>query len=244
MINRIKTFLITATRATVYAVAGVVALAAISTVLVKASSAPLHRSIVKVLNTEGTGGGTGWVTLTSSGKRVIVTNDHVCQVSNTDYIRIDDDSGKSSIKRILKRSFMRDLCVIEGVEAPPLFMADTGPKRHEEVRVMGHPLLFPSAPTSGVYTGDILIPFFQPRDKDGTCPEGTEEAELRSVFGPIEACRKVEELSVTTAPIAPGSSGSPVLNTSGQVIGVMNSAMSENYGMFIPLTYVKEILED
>ncbi len=195
------------------------------------------RSIVKVLNTEGTGGGTGWVT-ESAGRKVIVTNNHVCAVAVGGYARIESADGTPSVKRILRTSFVRDLCVLEGVDAPSLALAKSGPKRFDVINVMGHPGLRPTAPATGVYTGNGIVPIgFE--QENGKCPEGSERVD--SFFGTFCVLRM--ELSYTTVPIMPGNSGSPVTNQDGEVIGVMNSADSTgNQGMMIPLTYVREIL--
>lgn len=198
-----------------------------------------ERSIVKVLNAEGTGGGTGWVAR-SGNKKVIVTNDHVCAVQSDGYVRIESETGPS-IKKVLKRNFSRDLCLVEGIDAPALTIADHGPSRFDRVKVLGHPGLRPTAPASGSYTGPGIVQIgFHPKE-DGKCPEGSNTVE--SMFGTF--CVLSMELGYTTVPIMPGNSGSPITNSSGEVIGVINSADSNgNQGMFVPLNYLKEMLGD
>lgn len=198
------------------------------------------KSIVKVLNSEGTGGGTGWIADSRYFGKVIVTNAHVCAVASGGYARIESATGAPSISRILATSFVRDLCMLEGIDAPSLPLAKSDPKKFDELSVMGHPGLRPTAPASGVFTGNGLIPIgFGPDGATGKCPEGSDTVD--SIFGTF--CVLQMELSYTTVPIMPGNSGSPVTNTKGEVIGVMNSAdRTGNQGMFIPLKYVKQLL--
>lgn len=198
---------------------------------------PLRSSIVKVLNFTRNGGGTGFSTL-SNGKPVIVTNSHVCEVAENNFAVIEQANGKVSIKRIIANSPLRDLCVLEGVDVPPLPLGTQAPYMFEKLHIMGHPLLKPAANAAGEYTGDGLIPFGMETDKDGTCKNGTLQ---QSIFGSF--CVLTMELSYTTIPVYPGNSGSPVLNRDGEVIGVVNSTGPDSMGMFIPLTYLKEILE-
>ncbi len=198
-----------------------------------------EKSIVKVLSLNGEGGGTGFIARTPRGK-VIVTNDHVCAVSKGGYVRIDADDGTPSLKRIIKRSYVRDLCLVEGIDRPPLTIANRNPARFDRVNVLGHPGLRPVAPASGVYTGMGLVPLASSPNADETCPETAEV--VRTVFGSY--CVQYMDLGYTTVPIMPGNSGSPITNTDGEVIGVINSADSVgNQGMFIPLEYLREILE-
>lgn len=197
-----------------------------------------EKSIVKVLNFEGTGGGTGWVAY-SGGKKVIVTNDHVCAVETGGFVRIESDDGTPALKRVLKRNFERDLCVVDGVDAPALTIASKPAKRFDKVSILGHPGLRPTAPATGTYTGAGIIQIGFNPDSSGNCPAIAEV--VNSLFGSF--CVVPMEIGYTTVPIMPGNSGSPVTNESGEVIGVMNSADSTgNQGMFIPLNYLKDML--
>jgi S1-C subfamily serine protease len=202
-----------------------------------------EESVVKVLNAEGTGGGTGWVANTPSGK-VIVSNAHVCAVGSAGYVRIDGPTGISFVKKILKQSTQRDLCLIEGIDAPALSLAKKVPARFDKLSTVGHPLLNPVTPAEGLFIGTAITPFYEEPtgEKGNECSEGAALIQVETFFGIASVCKRSEELGLTTLAIYPGNSGSPVLNEDGRVIGVINSAKQDNRGMFIPLDYVREIL--
>lgn len=209
--------------------------------IMAAPSAPEQRnepqlSIVKVLNPEGTGGGTGFVVKTRKGKKVIVTNDHVCEVAQNNYAVIQGPDGKLSIKPIISRSAIRDLCLLEGVDLPALPLGEKAPYQFEPLHVVGHPSLEPVTRSYGEYVSDTLIPFGL-ETEGGKCKNG----ELRqTLFGDI--CVVTMELSLTTVPVYPGNSGSPIFNSNNEVIGVINSTRQGFRGMFVPLIYLKAIL--
>ncbi len=221
-----------------YYVASLIALAG-ACMLVTNQDSPPQSSVVSVLNRSGTSGGTGFVTRDVAGKHVIVTNDHVCEVAQGGYVVIVSDTGQGRIKRVLSRNFTRDLCVVEGIDAPALSIADSSPTRFEKLQVIGHPLLGPTTPSEGSYLQDDIVPIGFGTKPDGTCPESAESVD--TFFGTF--CVAHMELSLTSISIFPGNSGSPVLNREGKVVGVINSGDNRTtYGNFVPLRYLKEIL--
>jgi S1-C subfamily serine protease len=196
-------------------------------------------SIVAVLTIDGSSGGTGFVTEDLKGGNIIVTNDHVCAVQVGGYVVVQDDKLTKYVKRILVRSFVYDLCIIEGIEAPALSVTATPPTRFQELRVMGHPLLQPSTPAKGVYIGDGLFPVgFQTDDE---CPSNS--VPNISFFGII--CVLHMHLSLTNIEIYPGNSGSPVIDNDGNVTGVINSANPvNNHGNFVPSAYLLQLIKE
>lgn len=197
----------------------------------------LQDSVVKILNFERTGGGTGFA-VTSRGSTVIVTNAHVCAVAQNNYVIVEQGGGKQSVKAVIAQSTVRDLCVVEGVDIPALKVGKRGPTQFEHISAIGHPFLNPVTRSEGEYVADTIAPIGTQPEPDGHCKSGRQEQSMFGIF-----CVNDMELSFTTVPIYPGNSGSPVLNSDGEVVGVMNSTGPDKRGLFIPLPYLKEMLE-
>lgn len=83
--------------------------------------------------------------------------------------------------------------------------------------------------------GDTVFVVGNPRGLEGTLSEGIVSA-VRTVAG--------GKLLQITAPLSPGSSGGPVINAQGQVIGVAAAAMSggQNLNFAIPTSYLRPLL--
>jgi S1-C subfamily serine protease len=198
-----------------------------------------ERSIVAVLNKAQTGGGTGFaVKLPKTGATVIVTNEHVCRVAENGLVRIKTDSGRVYIRKVLAENAERDLCVVEGINIPALTLGQSPPNRFDEITVLGHPYLTPTVYSKGQYSHDEIVQVGA-MSADGSCPKGSEAQD--SLFFTI--CVREMEESFTTITIYPGNSGSPVLNSEGHVIGVINIADSRmNRGAFVSLEYLLQTL--
>jgi tetratricopeptide (TPR) repeat protein len=82
--------------------------------------------------------------------------------------------------------------------------------------------------------GESIVVIGSPNGLETTVSEGI-----------ISGIRKKDELQIT-APISPGSSGSPVFNSKGEVIGVVTSSIDsgQNLNFAIPVSYVASPLND
>jgi serine protease Do len=85
---------------------------------------------------------------------------------------------------------------------------------------------------------------------DFTVTAGIVSAKNRSLPGLLGNDRyAISDLIQTDAAINPGNSGGPLINTSGQVIGINNAIASETgyyagYGFAVPITLAKKVMDD
>lgn len=166
-----------------------------------------------------TGIGTGFII---SDDGYIITNQHV--VNNADQIKVKLASEKEAVSaHLVGQDYELDLAVlkIDGKSLPTLSLGDS-----DKMRV-----------------GDYVVAIGEPYGLDHTVTTGVVSAKGRPIT--IQD-RNYKNLIQTDAAINPGNSGGPLLNMSGQVIGI-NTAVNESaqgIGFAIPINTAKGVLKE
>lgn len=193
------------------------------------------------------GGGTGFLVNTPSGNTFILTNNHVCGLSNEAGMLLID---REYYAQIVANSPDHDLCLIynplnlEGIS----MAADS--KDGQNIYIVGHPLLEPLALIKGQISGTMDIPVFigynLPCNGKNDKNIDLSEDPLAAFFGVVSACIRTYEAQATTANILPGNSGSPVVNHEGRLVGVAFAGREDGpgRGYIVPLSYIQKFLED
>jgi serine protease Do len=171
------------------------------------------------------GGGTGFI-VSSDG--YVITNNHVVADEQADYTVLMNDSSRH-VAKVLARDAASDLAVLK-IDGNNYTTVDLGEssdlKAGQTVIAIGNALgEFRNTVSTGVISG------LARSVTAGGADIGTED-----LVGVIQ----------TDASINPGNSGGPLLNISGQVIGI-NTAMAqgaENIGFAIPVNEVRNIYDN
>jgi len=158
---------------------------------------------------------------------LIVTNKHVVEVSDATYRVITKDDKTYEVKKIY-RDPSNDLAILK-IEASGLPTVEMGDSDNIKVGQMAIAIgtalgEFRHTVTTGVISG---------------VGRGIEAG------SPFEAsAERLDNVIQTDAAINPGNSGGPLLNSSGQVVGVNTAVSSEgqNIGFALPINVVKEAL--
>jgi putative serine protease PepD len=181
-------------------------------------AAVAHRllpSTVQILANGGAGGGKGGATgsgFVLDDKGHVITNNHVvADATGPGELEVVDQSGHSHGARIVGRSPVYDIAVLDVEGAEHLRPASIGSSRTmrvgETVVAIGSPLGLSSTVTSGIVSAlDRPVT---------TSAEGGDASYINAVQ--------------TDAAINPGNSGGPLVNLRGQVVGV-NSAIATTGG--------------
>lgn len=172
------------------------------------------------------GGGTGFV-ISSDG--IIVTNKHVVEDEKAEYTVLMNDEKKYEAK-VLARDSVNDIAIlkIEEKDLPVVEFGDSDALQVGQIAIaIGNALgEFRNTVSVGVVSGL----------KRSIVAGGGISGSAEQLFGIIQ----------TDAAINPGNSGGPLLNSSGQVIGV-NVAIAQNaqgIGFAIPINDVTKIIND
>jgi len=170
------------------------------------------------------GAGSGFIATTDG---LIVTNRHVVFDEEADYTVITKD-GEQYPGKILATDPFNDLAVvkIEATNLPIVTLGDSDIlKLGQRVIAIGNALgEFQNTVTTGVVSGI---------GRNITASGGAQT-------------EKLTEVIQTDAAINPGNSGGPLINLSGEVVGV-NTAVSESaqlIGFAIPINQVKKVVDD
>lgn len=176
---------------------------------------------------EEIGSGTGWIV----GGRYIVTADHVVKDSST--ILIYGADKKPRPAKVVLEDAANDVAVLDadiaGSQLASLQLATASPALGTRVFTIGFPLI------------DML----------GVAPKFT-AGEVSSLSGLGDDPRSLQ----VSVPIQPGNSGGPLLNESGEVVGIITSTMvtsaamadtgtvPQNINYAIKSRYVAGLLQD
>ena len=184
---------------------------------ISAVAAKLLPSTVQIQAKGGSDGSTGGGA-TGSGfvlddRDHVVTNNHVvAEATGEGEIKVVDNDGKEYAARIIGRSPVYDIAVLEMTDDNDLKPAPIGSSRQlrvgETVVAIGSPLGLSSTVTSGIVSAT---------DR----PVTTGNQDQSSYINAVQ----------TDAAINPGNSGGPLVNMRGQVVGV-NSAIATTGGVF------------
>lgn len=147
---------------------------------------------------------------------IIITNYHVIEGASEIFVKFAEDV-RTRIKNILRIDAIHDFAIIE-VDPPPSYPLKTSP--------MGD--------SDSLRIGEEVIVIGNPLGKfEKTVSKGI-----------ISAFRREENLIQMTAPISPGSSGGPVFNIKGEIIGisVLGVMDAQNINFFVPINFIKSCL--
>lgn len=211
-------------------------------------------SVFMAIDSQESGGGTAFAVITPSGKIRLLTNDHVCNSSIKDgFMYLQNDNSKEFMARIITRSSKTDLCLLEAPSGVKGLVLASSYYIGQQVRVVGHPLLMPltvSAPGDIIYLGphELQAPYrgtySRTDDKTAGCDPKDSKYKIYVLNG-ITRCSLLVPNAVQTNAIAlPGNSGSPLVDFSGDVVGVITGTSSANWGLAVALDDVREFLQD
>jgi len=191
---------------------------------VNALAERVRAGVVRISNGRGSGSGTIW-----HPDGLIVTNYHVVP---GEHAKVTLADGREFNGAVVSNLPERDLAVIR-VEAqglPALPIGDSTALRVGEIVVaVGHPLGVPGAATLGIFSGFGTI-------------EGNAGAGNAGGNGGGRNGRHFREALLADIELRPGNSGGPLVNASGEVVGINAMVMGPRTALAIPSATVVRLI--
>jgi len=200
----------------------------------------LFKSTVSVTNLQQTSGGSGTILVSYPHISTVLTNGHVCEVvKNGGLVNTSDQT--SHIIAAVREYALNDLCLVYVMDDLHVSteLAAVNTKNNEKVLVSGHPQLLPTLQTEGHFAGKKLIQViigYKPCDR-------SQAKDILCMLLGVEQIVKTYQAGVLSALIQPGSSGSGVFNTDGELVGVIFAGSGQlSFGFTVTLEYVKDFI--
>ena len=151
-------------------------------------------------------------------KNLLVTNFHVVEGFRNGLVRNNDKTPKYNIDEILKVDTKNDIAIlrVEGIESPQtLAISDKIPNIGDPIKALGCPKGLEATVCGGIIS--------QYRERNGTdVAESGEYAQLFQI----------------DADINHGSSGGPIVNDKGHVVGIAVSGLGDGMNYAIPARFI------
>lgn len=157
----------------------------------------------------------------------IVTNNHV--VGNAVHIRVHLPSGETYPAEVVGTDKISDLAVIKIDPDEPLVAAKLGDSDAAKVGSWGMAIGYPFGARGSIGYGGGSGRFDEPLRYEPTVTVGVISALERQIESDIPG-RPFRHLIQTDAPINPGSSGGPLLNVRGEVMGINQAIFTNPFG--------------
>lgn len=204
-------------------------------------------AVVRITNQAGNSGGTGFHVKAPSGKVYILTNAHVCGLAEDGLVYVGYDYERPIPRLVLEASEFTDLCLIEALPSyHGTLSVGSESDPGDKVSAVGHPNLMPTTMTEGEVIGfgeiQVLDHILDSLNDDSCNAPKNKKINLKTIFGPIDVCVVAIKAGFSTTLILPGSSGSPVLNSWGNLTGVIFAGNQEGWSFFVTLADVQKFL--
>lgn len=216
---------------------------------IKAPHVPKNRTeyanaSVMIVNEKMNSGGSGVIIDSRPGASHILTNKHVCQLIQTGGLVVTDDNTTYPVDGFRVYS-KHDLCLIEVMYDlhVNIKVANQAPNVYEKSIIVGHPTLLPTIFSVGHFSQrkEIAV-MVDIQPCDGT--EKGDDAFACFWMGGRPVIKNFQS-QVTSSLIMPGSSGSPVYNSKGELAAlVFAGSQGLSYGFLVPWEYVHDFLKN
>lgn len=199
----------------------------------------IPRATVAITNLTGSSGGSGSIIESSVLESLILTNSHVCEILKRGGL-VHTVHGEYFADSF-RQSKIHDLCLVKvlGDLGVKTAIASSAPDPFDSATVSGHPMLLPTIITEGHFSFNaisrVVTGIKECTDQDRQDPY---KAFICAILGGLPEV-KAYESTIVSPTIQPGSSGSAVYNSKGEIAAVIFAGSGTiSYGVAVPWRYV------
>ena len=175
--------------------------------------------------------GSGFSVATSGIYTWIVTAAHLCapreSLASSEILAVGlGGVGYRAVVQYVEKAIDTCFLTIEGADIPPVKVASRNVTRGERVIALGAPL--------GIFDSEMILKF-----------EGFYAGKTTEVVKPGEPAKKFPVLDGFTIPARPGSSGGPIFNVEGELVGmtIMAKPYFESFALSPPQTIIRHLIK-
>ena len=192
--------------------------------------------------------GTGFVVQGESGHKFMMTAGHICDAAEANKVSLYTDISEKSVVFPKWASLnSHDICILGHVDEDlPAYRVGSEPEITDKLWAIGFPVAYPLTVMSGNVIGDVNVTI-QTDHSINDC-QGIYKKIMRTMFGtPVgEICAIQGVETAVTMSVAPGASGSPVINRYGELVGIV-SAQNERTAQWltmVPHRFLKTVIDE
>ncbi len=193
-------------------------------------------------------GGTGFQITAPSGKHYVMTNRHICELADGEdnLVVTSERSNDESKLHVLFKSEISDLCLLSEAFSWGGLSFASGVSIGDSIHLLGHPKLQPLTLSSGELIGYRTIRTAERVDKPEDCKDHLDSILNFFTGEQIYICSKDSFAAQMFVYSRGGSSGSPVVNIFGNVVGILFAGNPEDAfeSYAVPLSQIKAFLKD
>lgn len=183
---------------------------------------------------------------TPSGKKAILTAAHCAALLENNMLTATSENGDEDVVSMIAIDPAHDLMLLTSLDGKSINIAKSVHK-HQKVHSLTHGHGFITYRTDGEMLEErtLIIPVFEinSQEDEDKCPATPYEKIIFDFSTGKQYCMLKLTLQGITAKIVPGSSGGPILNSAGELVGIV-SAGDDVFGFMVPLRSIHHFLRD
>ena len=191
--------------------------------------------------------GTAFVVEGKSGKKFMMTAGHVCDAADAEKMPLFTKLGKSNVIFMGWNSLnVHDICILGQVSQNlPAHKMGSEPEVADKLWGLGFPSGYPFTVMSGNVIGDVHVQITTDRSPENCT--GIYKIVAQTFMGiPMgQGCAISGKETAVTMSVAPGASGSPVVDRYGRLVGIISAQNNStaNWLLMVPHRFLEKVID-